>query len=183
MTIDIDAHASLDLQLGRVADSLDRDAEERRRDREIQRARVPSLVRIQNSVVIPTPTVATGINMGGPDAGFEWVVRGLVVGGLTWSTTAAGTAEVYVTALGAQWGTSGSGAGTAAGVRALTDLVDQAATLPSKGFYGREQLVVKENESLVVVILTGTAGQQYAAALRAQVVRTVNVLSGSSQGI
>lgn len=183
MSLDVDAHASLDLQLGRVADRLDCDAAERMRDREIARSRVASIVRIQNSVVIPTPTVASGINMGGPDAGFEWVVRGLVVGGLTWSTTAAGTAEVYVTALGAQWGTSGSGAGTVASVRSLSDLVDQAASLPSKGFYGREQLVIKENESLVVVILTGTAGQQYSAAMRVQVVRTVAAAWGATQGI
>lgn len=183
MTLDVSADLDINLQLGRVADRLDKDAEERRRDRETARARVPSIVRIQNSGVIPTPTAPFGLNMGGPDAGFEWVVRGLVIGGLTWSTTAAGSAEVYVSGLGAQWGTAAGGAGTAAGVRSLSDLVDQAASLPSKGFYGREQLVIKESESLIVVINGGTAAQQYVAAMRCQVVRTAAALWGAKEGI
>lgn len=179
----IDAHGSLEISLGRLSDRLDKDAEERRRDRETARARAASIVRLQNSVTIPTPTTPSGINFGGPDAGFEWVVRRIIVGGLKWATTAAGTAEVYVTALGAQWGTTGSGAGTAAGLQSLADLVDQSASLPNKAFYGREELVVKENESLVVVINGGTAAQQYVATCGLQVVRTVAVAWGATQGI
>lgn len=181
MTLSVEG--DLSIQLGRVADRLDKDATERIKTREIARARVPSVVRIQNSGIIPTPTAAFGINMGGPDSGFEWVVRRIVVGGLTWSTTAAGTAEVYVTGLGAQWGTSAGGSGTAAGVRSLADLVDQASTLPNKAFYGRDELVVKENESLVIVILSGTAAQQYVASIGVQVVRTSAALWGAAQGI
>ena len=181
MTLGVDA--DLSLSIGQLTKRLDSDADERRKDREIARARVPSIIRIQGSGVIPTPTAAFGINLGGPDPGFDWVVRRIVVGGLTWSTTAAGTAEVYVTGLGAQWGTSAGGSGTVAGVRSLADLVDQSASLPNKAFYGREQLVVKESESLVVVILNGTAAQQYSAAAAIQVVRTSAAIWGARQGM
>lgn len=177
----IDAHGSLDIQIGRVAQQLEKDAVDRRCDRETQRARVPSIVRLQNSGVIPSPTVPFGIAFGGPDAGFEWVIRRIVVGGLTWTTTAAGTAEVYVTGLGTQSGTTS--AGGIAAVRSLSDLVDQAASLPNKAFYGREELVIKENESLVVVINGGTAAQEYVASVGMQVVRTAAALWGSAQGM
>lgn len=179
----LEISGDLSVQLGRVASRLEDDAAERRQEREKARARVPAVVRIQNSGIIPTPTAPFGINIGGPDAGFEWVVRRIVVGGLTWTTTAAGTAEVYVTGLGAQWGTSGGGSGTVAGVRALADLVDQAASLPNKGYYGRDELVVKENESLVVVIQGGTAAQQYVATAGIQIVRTPARVWGAEQGI
>lgn len=182
-TTDFDTGASLEIKahLGHIAARLDADAEERRRIIEIERARVPAFFRIQNNGIIPTPTAAMAINLGGPETGFEWVVRGLAVGGLTWSTTAAGTAEVYITGIGSLGGTSASASspGSYASVRALSDIVDQASTLPAVKFYGRDQFVVKEGESLVVVILTGTAGQQYVANARAQLVRTAGWRSSS----
>lgn len=176
MTVDIgaDLHATLGSLAAAQADTAT--ALEALRRREIARARMPQVVRIQGSAIVPTPTAPVGINLGGPDPGFMWVVRRIIVGGLAWSTTAAGTAEVYVTGLAGAQGVASSGQGSVAGVRALADLVDQSATLPNKAFYGDSQLVVLANESLVVVVATGTAGQQYVASAGIQVIRLTSDL-------
>lgn len=172
----IDTGISLDVQIGKLAQSIDKLDGSARRSREIARARVPFPVRLTASGVCPTPTAAFALNLGGPDAGFFWVVRRIVVGGLTWSTTAAGTAEVYVHGFAGGPGGITSGAGSVAGVRALSDLVDQAGSLPNKAFYSTEQVIVQPNESLSVVVLTGTAAQQYVAAAGVQVVRLTTSL-------
>lgn len=166
--IDID----LGLYLSTLADEITGIRTDLHEEREIERARVPTFFRLQNSGIIPTPTAPLGMNFGGPSAGYEWIIRGIIVGGLTWGTTAAGTAEVYITGLGSMAGTSSSSVGSVAAVRAISDLVDQSSTLPNKAFYGRDEMIVKENESISVVIVGGTAGQQYSSALRGQEVRT-----------
>jgi hypothetical protein len=144
-------------------------AEHRRR--EIARTKVPIMVRLPVSGVIPTPTVRTGINLGGPDPGYYWMVRRLVIGGVTWKTTAAGTAEVYVTGLSG--GQGGAVTGPMISGLALTELVDQAASLPNKAFYSDQQLMLQAQENLMVVVDSGTAGQLYIAAAQVQVFRTI----------
>lgn len=141
------------------------------REREQARARVPIMVRQFASGIIPTPTARVGLNMGGPDPGFYWMLRRLIIGGLTWKTVAAGTAEIYVTALGGQQGAVSTGP-VVAGL-ALSDMVDQSAALPSKAFYSDQQVMIQEQENLVVLIDTGTAGQQYVCTGQFQVFRTV----------
>ena len=164
--------AGLSLELGRMNDRYDADRLAERRKREAMRARVPADVRFQASGIIPTPTVRAGLNLGGPDAGYYWLVRRLVVGGVTWKTTAAGTSEVYITALTGQQGQIFSGS-LITGL-ALSDLVDQSAALPNKAFYSNRQMIVRQNENLVVVIDTGTAGQQYVAAAQVEFHREVS---------
>lgn len=167
--------ASLGVELGRLNDRYDRDRLEERRRREAMRARVPADVRFQTSVTIPTPTQRTAMSLGGPDAGFYWLVRRLVIGGVTFKTVAAGSAEIYVTGLAPPYGTAGVGP-IVAGL-AMTDIADQFATLPTpagRGFYSNRQMVVQENENLVVVIDTGTAGQVYVAAAQIEFHRTVS---------
>lgn len=146
-------------------------AEAEYRRREAQRARTPFMVRQFASAVIPTPTVRTGISFGGPDPGYYWMLRRLLVGGVTWKTTAAGTAEIYVTALSAGQGQAAVGP-IIAGL-ALSDMVDQAASLPNKAFYSDQQVMVQEQENLVVVLDTATAGQLYVATCQVQVFRTI----------
>lgn len=172
----LDLSADISATLGRMDAKLDRDEARAIRRREIARARVPQFVRIQGSGICPTPTAPFGINLGGPDPGFYWVVRRIVVGGLAWSTTAAGTAEVYVTGLAGAQGVASSGTGSVAGVRALADLVDQASALPNKALYGNGQIQVLANESLVVVVATGTQAQQYVASAGITVVRLTSDL-------
>lgn len=176
----LDFSADISAALGRIDSKLDRDEEQHQRRllraREIKRARIPAPVRLQGSGVCPTPTASFGIGFGGPDPGFFWTVRRVVVGGFQWGTTAAGSAELYVTGLAGLAGVIHSGTGSVASVRALNDLVDQAATLPSKGFYSNEQIIVQANESLVIVIVGGTAGQQYSASAQVNVVRSTTDL-------
>lgn len=167
--------AGLSLELNRMNDRYERDALAERRKREAMRARMPAYVRFQTSVVIPTPTVRTAMSLGGPDAGFYWLVRRLVIGGVTFKTVAAGSAEIYVTALAPPFGTAGVGPIVAA--LAMTDIADQYATLPTpagRGFYSNSQMIVQENENLVVVIDTGTAGQTYVAAMQVEHHRTIS---------
>lgn len=173
MTAGLDVSAGLELAIGTLNDRLAKDAAARIWAREIDRARVPVVATLKASATIPTPTAPMGLNFGGPDAGFEWCVRRLVVGGLTWGTTAAGTFEAYVTGLGGILGASsgGGGASNPAGVRMMTDLVEQGS-MPFRAFYAKNQMTVKENESLVVVVAAGTQAQQYVASAHIQVFRT-----------
>lgn len=177
----VDFSADLKLELGKLGKNIERLGAHALRARELDRARQPFSARIQASAVCPSPSVNFGLNFGGPDAGFYWVVRRLVVGGLTWSTTAAGTAEIYVTGLAGAAGTSTSGAGSIAAIRSLSDLVDESAALPNKAFYGSEELIVQPNESLVAVVVGGTASQQYVAAAGIQVVRLTTSLEAEMQ--
>lgn len=95
---------------------------------------------------------------GGPDQGHVWAVHNLVVGGDTWDTAADGTAEVYVSAMDLR--TLGNTSPP------LTDLVDQAASLPLPATYGDHQVELRASERLYVRIVGGTNGQQYVATAR-----------------
>ena len=176
----LDANFGLDVALGhkldRIAGGLDRMNGETRRQREIERARLPFPSVMKASGVCPTPTASFALNFGGPDAGFYWVIRRIIAGGLTWTTSAAGTAEVYVHGFAGLTGVATSGPGSVASTRSLSDMADQSASLPNKAFYGSEELVVQANESISVVIVGGTAGQQYVANCGIQVVRLTTSL-------
>ncbi len=168
--------AEVDVQLGPIMAGVRAElsilnahnaARQSERDREAARAKVPATVRQFASVVIPTPTARVGFGFPGPRAGFYWMVRRLVIGGVTWKTSAAGTAEVYVTGLPS---------GAIAGLQ-LGDLVDEASAstpaLPSVAFYSDQQIVIQAGEHLEVVIDTGTAGQLYVASCQIQAFRTI----------
>jgi hypothetical protein len=165
----VEIMAGLKAELSTLNRHHAQDAE--RRKRELQRTRVPVQVRMVASATIPTPTARTGINLGGPDAGFFWLLRRLIIGGVTWKTAAAGTAEIYVTALTAGQGSAATGP-VVSGL-ALSDMADQSASLPSKAFYSNQQVIVQAQENLVVVIDTGTVGQVYVATAQFEVWRTV----------
>jgi hypothetical protein len=167
----VDLMAGIKVELGKMNKHNDW---ERKRAAEAARAKVPAQVRMFASVVIPTPTVRTGINIGGPDAGYFWLLRRLVIGGTTFKTTAAGTAEVYVTGLTGQQGAAIVGPIVSA--MSLNDMVDQFATLPTTPprLYSNQQVIVQAQENLMVVIDTGTAGQQYTTAAQFEVWRTVS---------
>lgn len=146
------------------------DAAEHRR-RETARARTPVVARLISSVTLGAGGPRTAISLGGPDPGYYWMVRRLIVGGVTWKTAAAGTAELYISGLSAVQGAGVTGA-MVSGL-ALSDLVDQATALPNKAFYGDQQMLLQAQENLLVVIDSGTAAQTYVAAAQVQVFRTV----------
>lgn len=83
--------------------------------------------------------------------GESWDLYRLVVGGVQWSTAAAGTAVVYRTS--SQASTTPS----------LTQVFDEATSLPNVSFYLAKQVSLIAGESLVVYVSGGTTGQQYVA--------------------
>jgi hypothetical protein len=132
--------------------TLNRNNEEWRR-REFLRARVPSFVRQVQNVTIPAGGPRVGMGLTGPRPGYYMKLRRLIIGGLTWKTTAAGTAECYITPL-----SSGS-----IGALGLSEMFDQAPTLPDKAYYSDDQVWVHPGEHIQIVIDSGTAAQQYVA--------------------
>ena len=137
-------------------------AEMRRRNQ--LRTQVPIDYNPREVATCPSPTTPFTIGLGGPEAGFYWLVRRITVGGLQWSTTAAGTAEVYV---------SGLTGNVLANIRSLTDMADEAMSMPKVAFYSSHQLILIPRNKLSVVIVTGTAGQQYTASAQIEVHRQV----------
>ena len=97
------------------------------------------------------------IDLGGPATMRLWEIRGVVVGGLTWSNAVGGTAELYI----------GSNVSTA---RPLSEIVDQASgstpSLPSVSTYSSGQVVLRNPEHLYLVIVSPTASTQYLAGAR-----------------
>ena len=89
------------------------------------------------------------IGLGGPTYGRLWQVRVLVVGGPLWTQTVAGTALVVVSSARNL-------------TPALTDIVDEAGSLPSVSQYSTGQIIVRHPNHLRVVILTPTGSTQYA---------------------
>jgi hypothetical protein len=168
----LEAMASLSVELGRMNDRADDAARAEKRRRDLLRTRTPIDVRLFSSGICPTPTANFGISLDGPDPGFYWHVRRIIIGGQTWTTTAAGTAEIYITALTGLRGIAATGG--IASIRSITDLVDQAATLPNKAYYGTHELYVQPGENLIGVIITGTAAQQYVMAAEVEVHRTIS---------
>ena len=166
--VSLDVNVDLQAALGRNADALDRNTKMRRRAMEQEKARVPLDVRIPASAVSPS-SGDVALAFGGPDPGFYWMVRRVLVGGQQWSSAVNGSAELYVTSITTN---SGSSAGIVS-IRNLTDMVDQAATLPSKAYYGLHELPVQQNENLVVVIHSPSASTTYSASAQIQVFRTV----------
>ena len=155
--------AGLDVILGRLSDALDRNTKSQRDTLRALKATAPADFRVQQSgtsagsgdlcLVIP-----------GPDTGFFWYVRRLVIGGAAYSSTVAGTGEVYVTAINNA---------SYVNIRDTADLVDQASSLPNQAFYGQHEFMVQPGENVVVVIHSPTATTLYKVALQAQQFRTL----------
>lgn len=119
----------------------------------------PVNFRAQGSAIANSDGVAMiQLSPGGPDQGHIWIVHSIVVGGDTWGTSAAGTAELYVSAMDLR--TLGSASPP------LTDLVDQATALPLPALYGNQQVTARASERIYMRIVGGTSGQQYSCATR-----------------
>ena len=141
---------------------------DRRRSDERAKAMEPVDVRFQQSAT-SAATGDLGLGFSGPDAGYYWFVRRIVVGGASWSSTVSGTAEVYVTGINQVSGMSGG----YVTIRDLADQADQAATLPNRAFYGIHELPVQSGENLVIVIRVPSATTLYKASIQVQQFRTL----------
>lgn len=121
----------------------------------------PSFIRVRGSATATAAGLAIiTFDLKGPDQGHWWAVRSIVIGGSTVSTSAMGTADVFVTAM--------SGPTTTIANMGLADWRDHAATLPDVSFYGRGELPLRLNEELLVIVSGGTSGQQYVAAAQVE---------------
>jgi hypothetical protein len=109
----------------------------------------PQPVQFRGSCTAPS-TGSGYISLGGPASSRMWIVRRLIVQGISWSTTAAGSCNVHVTT-------------TETPVPGGLDIVDNSTALPNKAFYSGWQLVLINPQRLVVEIVGGTSGQTYAA--------------------
>jgi len=114
----------------------------------------PTFVNLVGAVSLgsgsPPPT---SIDLGGPTYGRVWEVRQLIVGGITWATTVAGTAQFVIAA-------SPPG-GTSAAAIPVNSLQDVAGSLPSVAFYSAGQFRVIHPNHVYVVIVGGTASTVY----------------------
>lgn len=107
-------------------------------------------------VMPPVATFPAFIGLGGPQQGFIWECRNLVIAGLSVDTVVAGTAYVFVRGMTppvgitqAQWG--------------VTGLRDIATSLPLPAFYGRGQVTIRANQKLWVMLLNYTTSTDYVA--------------------
>jgi hypothetical protein len=157
MSIGADVDAEVDLGplvfelMGGIKASLDSlaSAIKKMRDNEEAYQRGAVQVVLRGSAMSDSGSDTLEIGLGGPPYGRLWEVKSLTVGGGLWTTTAAGQALVVVSPARSL-------------TPALTDIVDQAGTLPSVAYYSTRQLVVRHPNHLRVVFLTPTASTQYA---------------------
>lgn len=111
----------------------------------------PVQVNLQGNASTLAVVATIFIDLGGPTFGRVWEVRQLAVGGLTWATTVAGTAQIQV---------APAVQNAAAPVGTLQDV---ANALPEIAFYSAGQFRVVYPNRVYVVIVGGTASTQYSA--------------------
>lgn len=95
------------------------------------------------------------LDLGAVPQGKVWQVRRIIIGGITVTTTAAGTGYLFAR-------------GAPPTDLSLSDCVDIFSTLPQGNTYGTHQLFLLGGEHLWVVITGATSAQQYAAAARVE---------------
>lgn len=116
-------------------------------------ASAPVLYRNAFSGIVPSSGfLVIQPSLSGPDQGYIWYVRSIVIGGTAPGSSITGRADIFV---------------SAADLRSYTSLVqigmvdwrDQTATLPNVAFYGRGELPLR-SEKLFIVVSSATSGQQ-----------------------
>jgi hypothetical protein len=156
----LDAGVGADIELGGfslqtmlgMAASLDGIHTQLKELRNLEEAYQFGAVRVKLTGVATTDAAGDSleIGLGGPQYGRLWQINSLVIGGVLWTTTVAGTALVFLTA-------------TKTVTPALPDIVDEAGSLPSVSQYSTGQIIVRHPQHIRLVVLTPTASTQYAA--------------------
>lgn len=137
--------ARLELHLNRLHDAINAN---RRRP-----VPIPVDLRLTRSDTMPAS--GTGyIDLGSPSQGNVWLVRRIVIGGLSFAITALGRGDVFISAIKP----------TIASLSDWHDSTGAGNTLPAIAFYDGRNMVVKPNERIWVIISNGTPTQQYIAA-------------------
>ena len=141
--------------MGGIKASLDTLNKTMRDIRDIEKAYQEGPLELPIRKVATSPSSGNfTIGLGGPAYGRKWEVKRVAVGGVQWSSSVNGTALLVV-------GTSPEGPWAL--TPPLSDIVDEAASLPSNAFYSTGQIVVRHPNHLFLVILSPTASTQYAA--------------------
>ena len=138
--------ADIGLKVGKAADEQ---AQSAKRIAKAMQTNTPVFYSKVASGTCVNSTTPLLLSMGSPDSGTYWEAASVIVGGADYVTAAPGTAGLYVVAY------------ANAALAELSNLADFAPSLPNVGFYGTRQLIVNDQESLVVVIRGGQAGQLY----------------------
>jgi len=145
-----DLLAGVHLTLGRIGDALGELARHRCEEREEAERHRPIDWPFATNGVFPT-TGNLALNCGGPAQGREWVLQRLVCGGLTYTTPALGSAEVY------------SSGWIPSSTTPLSECQDHATQFPFVQRYVGRQVVIRSGEVLWVIVQNGTVGQTYTA--------------------
>jgi hypothetical protein len=99
------------------------------------------------------------LDLGAPDVGTFWEVRGWTVGGTNYYVTATGNSGLYISTNAVDYANN------------LGNVVDFSLTLPYSNRYSSEPIVVKAGESVVVGIQGATNAQVYYSNVRVLVWR------------
>jgi hypothetical protein len=141
--LDLSFWVNLGASLSTVADSLAADRD--RRDRMQPPGDVPLF-----AAGAASSAGTLTLDLGAVPLGHVWQIRRLVVGGVTVTTTAAGSAYAFAQ-------------GAPPADLNLTACVDIFTTLPQGNTYGTHQLFLTQQTHLWVVFASASSGQQYAA--------------------
>lgn len=106
-------------------------------------------VSLRGATVSTSDSVIAPIDLGGPTYGRVWQLRRLIVGGAQWGSTVAGSALVVVSA------------NQPSATPPISDVVDQAETLPLPALYGTGQVIIRHPNHLYIVFLSPTASTTY----------------------
>lgn len=152
MDVDAGFRASVSVQLGETARAAQ--AAQTSADRAARAALAPpaqpvSTKLIANGVAVTATDLV--LAFGGPQEGRFWYVRRAVAGGVTWATSAAGTALLVVDAMPPV---------NAAAV-GIGSVYDEAASLPLPAFYGRGEIPLRYPEQVFIIVQGGTNAQLY----------------------
>lgn len=160
--IGTDVAARFELALGRNAEALDKNTKAASL---AYRTATPAPIRLIFSATVPASglTFLASQQDSGPDMGFIWHVRSIIISGIDPSAATAGSAFVYVSAADPRTTSLAT-----IGSLNVGDLRDFTTSLPYKQFYGRGELPLRLNEELFIAVAGATAGTQIMAAVQAE---------------
>ena len=164
--MEVDLMGEITAKLGGLADAIERDRNDRRR--QAFTAEAQRFIRIHSTVILDSNGFGVlSFDNTGPDQGTYWFVRKLAVGGATPATVVAGRADVFASAMDYRRFTTLAECG-------MQDWYDQATALPLVGTYADGECELRMNEKLYVVVSGGTSTQEV------HCVGTVKVMQESS---
>jgi hypothetical protein len=154
--------AAISAKLGLMVELGNSQAIQSKRANDLKRAELamqPTWFRAQGTCVVDSGGFGIiSFSPNGPDQGHVWEILNAVIGGVTFKTTATGTGELYISGMDLRMLGDAS--------PPITDLADQASSLPLPSGYSKGQIVCQGQENPYVRIVGGASAQTYAAVIR-----------------